>query len=126
MIIGDRDIIHFGDKYMTYEGDLATPEEIKIFEENVVRDIKIQEEIDNRPDVYMESLLPNMIKYFDGIEENYLKKWSREDLIYHLSTEIFDASDCNNTYDSLQEIKDMFPNEYVEALEGYMFGNHDT
>ena len=48
------------------------------------------------------------------------------DIIYHLSTEIFDAYNSVDIYYLLIAIKELFPDIYTDVLEGFILGNHDT
>ncbi len=69
-------------------------------------------------------------KNSERVKSFFKKHWNddeiscvREDVIYSLSTMLFD---CNGNRKILNEIKETFPDLYSEAVEWYASGHHDT
>ncbi len=66
--------------------------------------------------------------FYEHWDEVYTKNddFDRNSVIYDLSTEIFDAHGHHSLDPLLEDIKKTFPDLYLEVLEGFVSGCHDT
>jgi hypothetical protein len=137
----DSDIVEITKgKYVDYDGNAATIEQISKHHDLRARNEVIIDKLRKarndkvaKDKVYFELKYRGSIEGFFGIVgmdgdiswERYAN-WNEGDLIYQLSTVLFDAFHGVNRVGVVLEIKRLFPDIYFEILEGFCLGNHDT
>ena len=131
-------------RQVDYDGNPATPEQIR--EHKAIRERNNEAVEKFKTQLQKERALSHKAfveKYREGIEEFY--GWLYEDnekdgsgidyeglnidhLINNLATTLFDAqgSGRGTDEDVMYKIKKYFPDIYVEVLEAYATGQHDT
>ncbi len=120
-----REIIQFGDKWITYEGESATQEEIdaayKRIEEAKERSREYIVLAEKKKMEFHKEYDKAMTEFFGDNDYEYFD--DEESLVYRLSTAIFD---CEPNPIKLAEIRRKFPKLYELAWQGFIDGNHDT
>jgi hypothetical protein len=128
----------FGGQYINVDtGAPASPEEVAEFKERhakldaIAESARVRREEEERQ--WHAKYDPIMREFFDWPEDlmEELVYNSAEELIYGLSTTIFDGTD---DYDETKvrnsqvvaEIRKAFPEYVEEAVKAYLDGNHDT
>ena len=132
MQIGDKDIWQFGDQYIdSNTGNLATPEEISIFNnyfgtteergEAAVQWEKDRQEEDKMWHLKYDPIMQKFWGWDDEDLSSYAKGMNDEHLTYSLATSIFDNQGIVSN-----KMKQAFPDHWEEALKWYKNGYHDT
>jgi hypothetical protein len=120
------------DEYININtGKPATKAEIKSFKAKVIKNKKDTEKrFQDRSDKNKAFISQHKkaLKELLDIDDNQVLIYQDEDdVIYRLTTALFDCFDSEYKFEFLKKVKDEFGEDiYFAVIEGYVMGQHDT